>query len=135
MARPCWAVITAVFTGLAALAQTSQPAPKEVEISLKAAMEMATSSAQSFSGQRGQDIVRIANSEYAKARAPLLPFLDGSVTGQNQTINLRALGLRFDLAPGITFPESIGPFSTFDTRVRMTQNVLNLSAIRNLQAA
>ena len=42
MARPCWAVITAVFTGLAALAQTSQPAPKEVEISLKAGLTAAT---------------------------------------------------------------------------------------------
>lgn len=135
MSRPFWAVVTIVLTSIGTLAQTSPPGSKQVDLSLKAAMEMASASAQSLSAQRGQDIVRIANSGYAKARAPLLPFLDGSVTEQNQTINLRALGLRFDVAPGIEFPESVGPFSTFDTRIRMTQNVLNLSALRNVQAA
>jgi outer membrane protein TolC len=135
MSRPYWALITVMLTGLTALAQTSQPAPKEVELSLKAAMEMASSSEQSFSAQRGQDIVRFANSGYVGARARLLPFLDGAVTEQNQTVNLHALGLRFQPTPGITFPESVGPYSTFDARIRMTQNVLNLSAIRSVQAA
>jgi len=135
MSRPGWALVIVVLTSIADWAQSTPPGAKAFDLSLRTAMEMASSSAQSLSAQRGQDIVRIANSGYAKARAPLLPFLDGSVTGQNQTINLRALGLRFDVAPGIEFPESVGPFSTFDTRVRMTQSVLNLSALRNVQAA
>lgn len=127
-------LVAVLLCGFACSAQSTPPAPGELELSLKNAIQIATSQ-QSTAVQRGEQIVNFAKSEYAQARSNLLPFLDGAVTEQNQTVSLRAVGLQSNVVPGVVFPSSVGPFSTFDARIRMTQNILNLSTIRNLQAA
>ena len=55
---------------------------------------------------------------------------------QNQTRNLAAVGLKFaSPIPGFTFPTFVGPFSTMDARVSLSQNVFDFSSIRRYQAS
>jgi outer membrane protein len=116
------------------LAQSAAPVqPVVLNLSLQKAIEIATSASGNYSVQTALQGERMSYSSYTLARSNLLPFLDGSVAEQNQTVNPRALGLRFS-APGLTIPNSVGPFYTFDARVRLNQTLLNLSAIRHLQA-
>jgi outer membrane protein TolC len=77
---------------------------------------------------------KLSFSRYIAARSLLLPTLDGSVAEQNQTVNPRALGLRFQ-NPAFTIPNEVGPFYTFDARARLNLNLLNLSDIRRWKAA
>jgi len=66
-------------------------------------------------------------------RADLLPHLSAGVRQSSQTTNLEALGLR---PQGLFRPPSlVGPFSTFDARVRMTQTLFSTSAIRNIRSS
>lgn len=123
------------LSALTCSAQSSEPSQQELQLSLKRAIQIATESRQSVAVRRGELIRDRAKSNYGFARSNLLPNLSGAVTEQNQTVNLKALGIRSEPGSGLTLPESVGPFSTFDTRIRLTQDILDVSAIRNLQAA
>ena len=62
--------------------------------------------------------------------------MEGSVTVENRTENLAALGIRVVTPiPGFTFPTFVGPFTTFDARATATQSVVDFGAIRRLQAS
>lgn len=63
-------------------------------------------------------------------RAGLLPSMEFKTFQVRQTENLKAIG--FSL-PGL--PVVIGPFDTFDARVRLTQRVFDLAQIYAVQAA
>jgi outer membrane protein TolC len=95
---------------------------------------MATSPQGDANVRLAHETEELTHSRYMEARASLLPALDGSVAEQNQTVNPRALGLIFE-SPLVTVPNSVGPFSTFDARVRLNQNVLNFNAIRQWQGS
>ena len=116
------------------LAQSNSPGQHALDLSLEKAIEIATSPQGDATVQMAQETEQLSHSRYTEARASLLPTLDGSVAEQNQTVNPRALGLRFD-APGFAIPNQVGPFYTFDARARQNQSVLNLSAVRHWQAA
>jgi len=47
---------------------------------------------------------------------------------------LRALGVHFTL-PGFSLPTLVGPFNYFDARVRLTQTVLDMTAMNNYRAS
>ncbi|MGA9770649.1 MAG: hypothetical protein WBV94_16535, partial [Blastocatellia bacterium] len=64
--------------------------------------------------------------------AGLLPNISGSASQADQTINLAAQGLTPQSFPLIQSP-LIGPFNSFDARIRLAQTVFNLSAIRQYQ--
>jgi outer membrane protein TolC len=64
--------------------------------------------------------------------AGLLPNLDGVASQTNQTVNLAAQGLTPQTFPLIQSP-LIGPFNSFDARVRLVQTIFNISAIRQYQ--
>ncbi len=82
-------------------AQSGAPGQPELELSLGRAIQIASESQQSAAVRRGEQIVNVAKSSYGYARANLLPSLDGAVAEQNQTVNLNALGLRFQPGPGL----------------------------------
>jgi outer membrane protein len=107
-----------------------------LQLSLKRAIEIATSPEGSARIQLAGEAVKVAESRQAQARAALLPNLDGSFTGQNLTRNLEALGVRFQSPiAGLQFPTFVGPFTTVDARVTGSQTVFDFSSIRRLQAA
>jgi outer membrane protein TolC len=64
------------------------------------------------------------------ARAAFLPNLSGAVAQQRHTTNLLAQGFDF---PGI--PALIGPYNTFDARLRLAQTVFDWSKILGRRSA
>jgi outer membrane protein TolC len=68
------------------------------------------------------------------ARSTLLPNLNGTVTENVQTENLRALGFRFSF-PGFSIPSTLGPFNYIDLRAKLSQTVFDAAAIDNYRAA
>jgi outer membrane protein len=116
------------------LAQSKPPDPPVLDLSLEKAIELASSPQGNTSVQMALEAEKLNDSRYRAARSLLLPTFDGSVAEQNQTVNPRALGLRFE-SPAFTVPSEVGPFNTFDARVRLTQNLFNFTDIRHSQAA
>ncbi|MBF0571041.1 MAG: TolC family protein [Candidatus Omnitrophica bacterium] len=72
-----------------------------------------------------QAITRIS-----QAQSDLLPHFDGVVSGGRQTVDLRAEGIQF---PGLG--THIGPYNTFDARLRVTIALFDPSAFERFQAA
>jgi outer membrane protein TolC len=77
-----------------------------------------TSSQKSSNGQRLEEL------------QALLPTVTASASIEVQQINLAAYGLKF---PGLA--PIIGPFQTVDFRAYLTQNLVNISALKNYIAA
>jgi len=78
--------------------------------------------------------VRQARGASQASRSALLPNLNGSLSENYLTENLKALGFQFSF-PGFSIPTIIGPFNYFDARVRLTQTVLDLTAMNNYRAS
>lgn len=70
------------------------------------------------------------------ALSALLPNVVGTVTEAAQRVNLGALGVRLDTPiPGVEFPDAVGPFNVIDVRARLSQVVLDRSALHNYRAS
>jgi len=72
-----------------------------------------------------QAIARIS-----QAQSDLLPHVEGIVSGSRQTSDLRSSGVQF---PGVG--PHIGPYNTFDARIRVTVALFDPSAFERFQAA
>jgi len=122
---------------LATASNLAQPAPPHapaMDLSLSKAIQIAVSAAGDTSVQMAQEAERASAANYTEVRSTLLPALEGSMAEQDQTVNPKALGLRFE-SPAFTVPDSVGPFSTFDARLRLNAKLLDMSALRHRQAA
>lgn len=80
---------------------------------------------------------RQAAGETTVARSYLLPQINAAAVGVNQQTDLAALGfgsihLNF---PGFTFPTVIGPYHYFDLRAGLSQQILDLTQLRDYRAA
>src|SRR5689334_307355 len=107
----CLLVIAPVLSGQDAL-----------RLSMKRAVDLATSPEGNANVQIAGEAVKQAQSRSAQARAALLPGLDATVSEINQTRNLAALGIGFNLSSlGLTFPTFVGPYNVFDARLSATQ--------------
>ena len=78
--------------------------------------------------------VRQAHGQTRIARSALLPNVSGDFTETDETVNLAALGVRFN-APGFSIPTVVGPFNYMDLRARLTQSVADFTARNNYRAA
>ncbi len=115
-------------------AQSNPPREPEMDLSIDKAIEIATSPGGDASVQLARQTEQLNAASFREARSTLLPSFDGSAAEQNQTVNPKALGLRFS-NPAFTIPDSVGPYSTYDVRLHMNLNLLDLSAIRRRRAA
>lgn len=117
------------------LAQDAGQRP--LQLSLKRAVEIATSPEGSAQVQLSTEAWKQARMRSAEARAALLPDLEASFTDRSQTENLAALGLTTIHVPipEFHFPTLVGPFSTADARASVTQSVFDFSSIRRLQGS
>jgi len=107
-----------------------------LELSLRRAVEIATSPEGSNRLQLATELTGQAKARSAQARAALLPSLDGAVTEENLNQNLAAFGLNLNVPiPGFQFPHIVGPFNLFDARLSASQTVFDFGAIRRLQAS
>jgi outer membrane protein TolC len=107
-----------------------------IQLSLKRAVEVAVSPEGNTKIQLSGEALKQAQSRSAEARATLLPDLEASLTGRNQTENLEAMGIHITLPiPGFQFPTFVGPFTTMDARATVTQSVFDFSSIKRFQAS
>jgi outer membrane protein TolC len=129
--RRAWILLVASL-----LAGAQERAP--LELSMKRAVEIATSPEGNTNIQLSGEALKQAQARSAQARAALLPDVEGAFSDQNLTRNLNAFGLRLDVPvqiPGFLFPTFVGPFSTMDARVSGSQSVFDFSSIRRFQAS
>ena len=109
---------------------------QRVPLSLKQAVEIALA-------PDGNTRVRLAalaidqsKTRQAQARGALLPNIDGAVSGQNFTRNLKAFGISFPSnIPGFSQPTIVGPITNFDARLSANMTVFDFSAWKRLDAA
>src|SRR4051812_30511932 len=81
-------------------------------------------------------VIEQARGQRTVARGALLPNVTSDMTATRQQVNLAALGVRISSPiPGFEFPSIVGPFNTFDVRARVSQNVLDLTALNNYRAS
>ena len=123
-----WTILLAGAT----LGQAASP----LELSLKRAVEIATSPEGNTSIQLSGEALKQAQMRSAEARAALLPDVEGTFSDESVTRNLTAVGITLK-APvlGFQFPTFVGPFSVLDARVSGTQSVFDFSSIRRYQAS
>jgi outer membrane protein TolC len=106
-----------------------------ISLSLKRAVEIATSPEGSAKVQLAAEALKQARARSAEARAAFLPDLESSFSDESRTVNLAAQGLTSIHVPipGFEFPTLVGPFDTMDARATVTQNIFDFSSIRRLQ--
>jgi outer membrane protein TolC len=111
-------------------------AQEPLRLSLKQAVEIATSPEGNARVEIAAEAVRQAEARALQARSVLLPNIDASIGQQNVTRNLEAFGIRIEApVPGFRVPTFVGPFNIFDARLNATQTVFDLAAFRRLQAS
>jgi outer membrane protein len=124
----------AFFIAAGSLFAQDRPA---LQLSLRRAVELATSPEGSARIQLSTELTAQAKARSTQARAALLPSLDASVSEQNLNRSLAAFGfsgIAFPI-PGLAFPSVVGPFNLFDARANITQSVLDFPSIRRYQAS
>jgi len=131
--------ILLLFLASSGMAAGQQPERTVLSLSMKRAVELALSPEGNVQIQLSGEALQQAQSRSAQARAALLPNIDSSMAYRDQTVNLRANGLQFNIptVPGFSFsfPTLVGPFDVTDARFSGTQSIFDFSSIRRLQAA
>lgn len=136
MKHPFLVLLLLSASGLAADQPTES---RGLTLSLRRAVQIAVSPEGNAQMQLTGEALQQAEARSAQARAALLPDISSSLSYKNQTTNLRAYGLGFNLQtiPGYSysFPALVGPFNVLDARISGTQSVFDISSIRRLQSA
>jgi outer membrane protein TolC len=114
---------------------SSTPArPFSGKLSLREAIERGLE--YNLSGVGLTQLLRQARAQEKLARSALMPNVVGSLSDMEQQVNLAALGVRFDVPfPGFSLPGVVGPFNVLDLRARLSQTVIDLTALNNYRAA
>lgn len=110
-------------------------AEDNLPLSLKRAVEIALAPEGSPRVALAEESIRQSQTGVSLARAAFLPDIEASVTDENETINLKAFGLTFNLPAGLSFPSIVPPFTVFDARATAQQSVFDFSSIRKYQSS
>ena len=130
--RLTWILLAAPL--VTAAGQTPERGP--LNLSLKRAVELATSQEGNARIQLSGESLKQAQSRSMQARAALLPDLSSAFSLANRTTNLAANGFNFAIPiPGFAFPSFVGPYNTLDARISVSQSVFDFSSIRRFQAS
>jgi outer membrane protein TolC len=98
------------------------------ELTVSQALNIALSNSTTIRTAQAQ--LQQASGRYQQARAPLLPQLEVGARQSYQTINLIGMGIDIPFARGL-----IGPFSSMDARVFLSQQLLNIAQINNWKSS
>jgi outer membrane protein TolC len=98
------------------------------ELTVSQALNIALSNSTTLRTAQAQ--LQQASGRYQQARAPLLPQLEVGARQSYQTINLIGMGIDIPFARGL-----IGPFSSMDARVFLSQQLLNIAQINNWKSS
>src|SRR3989442_2118051 len=77
---------------------------------------------------------RAAQAARLRSLNALLPNFSARLDGALEQINLRASGFNVNI-PGVRVPTLVGPFGVADARADLSQQVFNLSDIKNWRSA
>ena len=121
------------LAGSLAWAQDRPP----LQLTLKRAVEIATSPEGSAQVQLSGETLKQAGLRSKEARAAFLPDVESVFSYQDRTANLAAMGISLSKSPfpGFAFPTFVGPFTTMDARASVSQSVFDFSSIRKYQAS
>ena len=108
---------------------TGKPTADVIPLTLAEAVERGLK--YNLAGVLGQEGIRTAQGARQLVRSRLLPNLTAGISETEQQINLMAMG--FGSFPGI--PTVVGPFSVFDVRLFLTQDIFNLKTINDVRSA
>lgn len=122
------ATLACIVASAAPDSTSGSAAPETLRLSLRQAKAMAVERQVAVLSAREQTVESMARSD--EALASFRPSVDFKTYQTRQTENLMAMGLNL---PG--FPTLIGPFDTFDARVRFTQRIFDLARLRELDAS
>jgi outer membrane protein len=112
-----------------------KPGPAPLALSMRDAIRLALSAQGDPAVAIAAESVRAAEARQREARAGLLPQIDTTVSGQNQILNLSAIGLgSINLPGGVAFPKSSGPFNTVEARVHVRQSVFDWASTSRSRA-
>jgi outer membrane protein len=131
---------TALVLLCAATLAASQTAPSAqpqlLRLSLKRAVEIATSPEGSVRVVFALEALRQARSRSAQSFSVFLPDIESSVQQRSMDVNLAAEGFSsIKLPAGFAFPTLVGPFNVFDARATATQSIFAYSDILRYQAS
>jgi outer membrane protein TolC len=83
-----------------------------------------------------QNATRQARAQRQEALSVLLPNLSAYALVTEQQVDLAAFGFKFQFPNlGFSIPTVVGPFHYSDARAQLTQNIVNITARRNLRAS
>ena len=135
-------VILLIVTSTAGAVQTQNPFLGSVpagqatgttlELSLKDALERALK--YNLGVIESSQNTRAAQAARLRSLNGLLPNLSARLSGALEQINLRAGGFNVNI-PGVRVPTLVGPFGVADARAYLSQQVFNLSDIKNWRSA
>src|SRR6266516_3089668 len=111
---------------------TGQATGTTLELSLKDALERALK--YNLGVIESSQNTRAAQAARLRSLNVLLPNLSARLTAALEQINLRAGGLNIHI-PGVRVPTLVGPFGVADARAYLSQQVFNLSDIKNWRSA
>ncbi|MBV8729779.1 MAG: TolC family protein [Acidobacteriia bacterium] len=81
-----------------------------------------------------QNTLAQARAQRKQAYSALLPNISGYALATEEQVNLASFGFHFSV-PGFSIPTIVGPFHYVDLRAQLTQNVVNLTVLRNYRAS
>jgi len=118
------------------LASCAIAAAQKVPLSLKQAVDIALAPDGNARARLAVQAIDLSKARAAQAKAALLPNLDGTVGGQNFTVNLKAFGISFaNPVLAASMPDVVGPITNVDARVTGQMTVFDFSAWKRLDAA
>ncbi|HEY7388930.1 MAG TPA: TolC family protein [Bryobacteraceae bacterium] len=83
-----------------------------------------------------KNTVRQALADRKLALSALLPNINAYMQATEEQINLAAFGFNFHLPiAGFSIPTVVGPFHFVDARATLTENVVNITALRNYRSS
>jgi outer membrane protein len=133
MKKTAFVLLCMIFTA-GSVAQA--PPAQLLRLSLKRAVEIATSPEGSVRVLFALEALRQAKSRSAQSFSAFLPDIESSVQQRSIDVNLAAQGFSsIKLPAGFAFPALVGPFNVFDARATATMSVFAFSDIVRYQAS
>ena len=111
----------------------SKPTPGVLPLTFREAIERALR--HNLAALLSEYNTTAARGEKWKQLSELLPNVNATVQEVALKQSLEAQGLRGQIAPGVTFPRAIGPFSYFDARASATQKLFDWKAIQQYRSS
>ena len=134
--RTGWALLATGVILAAGPLVAQQEQRTALSLSMKRAVEIATSPEGNSSIQLAVQSLKQAQERSLEARGALLPDVEGAFRYESETSFLGAYGIQLNAPiPGFRFPTFVGPFSVMDTRLSGSQTIFDFSSIRRFEAS